>query len=57
MEEFAGSRFITCFTHWEQEDVALRCLYGKNVKQNKVLLQFKNFGKILRNVYVWISLK
>lgn len=42
--EFASSRFITCFAHTRQESVALWEFYGKDVREEKVLLQFRNFA-------------
>lgn len=42
--EFASSRFITCFTHTRQESVPFWLHYGKDVREEKVLLQFRNFA-------------
>ena len=44
VSEFAGSRFITCFAHTNQESVPFWMYYGKDVRKDKVLLQFKNFA-------------
>lgn len=41
--EFAPGYFATCFTHTNQENSYFWNNYGKDVKENKVLLQFKNF--------------
>lgn len=41
--EFAPGYFVTCFTHTNQENSYFWNNYGKDVKENKVLLQFKNF--------------
>lgn len=42
--EFASSRFITCFAHTHQESVPFWMYYGKDVREEKVLLQFRNFA-------------
>lgn len=44
VSEFAGSRFITCFTHMHQESGYFWRRYGKDVWEEKVLLQFRNFA-------------
>lgn len=44
VSKFAGSRFITCFCHTEQEFVPFWMYYGKEIRKNKVLLQFRNFA-------------
>lgn len=44
VSEFASSRFITCFAHTHQESVPFWMYYGKDVRKDKVLLQFKNFA-------------
>lgn len=44
VSEFSSSRFITCFTHQDHECVPFWMNYGKNIRENKVLLQFKNFA-------------
>lgn len=44
VSEFASSRFVTCFTHTHQESVPFWMNYGKAVREEKVLLQFKNFA-------------
>lgn len=43
VERFAAGYFVTCFTHTNQENIYFWNNYGKDVKENKVLLQFKNF--------------
>lgn len=45
ISQFAGNRFITCFCHMGYETVPFWQNYGKDVKENKVLLQFKNFSE------------
>lgn len=47
VSEFAGSRFITCFAHTYQESVPFWMYYGKDVRKEKVLLQFRNFASNL----------
>ena len=44
VSEYASSRFITCFSHTPQESVPFWMCYGKDVRKDKVLLQFKNFA-------------
>lgn len=44
VERFAAGYFVTCFTHTNQENIYFWNNYGKDVKENKVLLQFKNFA-------------
>ena len=44
VSEFASSRFITCFTHTHQESVPFWMYYGKDIREEKVLLQFRNFA-------------
>ena len=44
VSQFAGNRFITCFCHSDQESVPFWSNYGKDVREEKVLLQFKNFA-------------
>lgn len=44
VERFAAGYFVTCFTHTNQENIYFWNNYGKDVKKNKVLLQFKNFA-------------
>ncbi|SCG87345.1 Uncharacterised protein [uncultured Clostridium sp.] len=44
VSQFASSRFITCFTHTCQESVPFWMNYGKDVREEKVLLQFRNFA-------------
>lgn len=52
VSQFAGSRFIACFCHNDQEKVPFWNLYGKKIKKNKVLLQFENFAVDL-DKYLW----
>ena len=49
IEQFAGSRFITCFSHNTNENVAMWKVYGNQKRPAKVLLQFKNFANDLKN--------
>ena len=49
VSEFASSRFITCFTHSHQESVPFWMYYGKNIRRDKVLLQFRNFAADLES--------
>ena len=44
VEQFAGSRYITCFSHLEREGIPFWMYYGGDEKNKKVLLQFKNFA-------------
>lgn len=43
VSDFACSRFITCFTHTNQESVPFWMNYGKDVPEDKLLLRFSNF--------------
>ena len=45
VSQFAGNRFITCFCHSNQESVPFWTGYGKDKREEKVLLQFRNFAK------------
>ena len=47
--EFAPGYFVTCFTHTNQENSYFWNNYGKDVKEYKVLLQFKNFALNFKN--------
>ena len=49
VEEFAGSRFITCFSHTDIEQVPFWANYGKSNKPKKILLQFKNFSNNIKD--------
>lgn len=42
--EFAKNRFITCFCQSDHEIIPFWMYYGKKIRQNKVMLQFKNFA-------------
>lgn len=44
VSELASSRFITCFCHMDHECVPFWMYYGKSIRKNKVLMQFKNFA-------------
>jgi len=44
VSQFAGNRFITCFCHSDQESVPFWTGYGKDRREEKVLLQFRNFA-------------
>lgn len=43
VERFAGSKFITCFSHIDHEIVAFWTNYGGTDRTQKILLKFKNF--------------
>lgn len=43
VEQFAGSKFITCFSHIDHEIVAFWTNYGGTNRAQKILLKFKNF--------------
>lgn len=43
VEQFAGSKFITCFSHVDHENVAFWTNYGGAKREQKILLKFKNF--------------
>ena len=49
VSEFASSRFITCFCHMDHECVPFWMYYGKHVRKNKVLMQFRNFANSFEN--------
>lgn len=44
ISQFAGARFITCFSHADHESVPFWANYGGKEKSKKVLLKFKNFS-------------
>lgn len=44
VEQFAGSKFITCFSHVDHENVAFWTNYGGAKREQKILLKFKNFA-------------
>ena len=46
--QFAGSRFITCFSHIGRESVSFWKLYGGTDDKQKVLLKFKNFSNYFK---------
>lgn len=53
VSEFAGSRFITCFSHIDHESVPFWVNYGGNNKKRKVLLLFDNFtSKVEENIFL-----
>lgn len=43
VEQFAGSKFITCFSHVDHEIVPFWTNYGGTDRTQKILLKFKNF--------------
>ena len=43
VEQFAGSKFITCFSHIDYEQVPFWMNYGGTDRPKKILLKFKNF--------------
>lgn len=45
VSQFAGGRFITCFSHIDHESVPFWVYYGGNEKAKKVLLKFDNFAR------------
>lgn len=47
--KLASSRFITCFCHTDQECVPFWMNYGKNIRKDKVLMQFNNFANTFDN--------
>lgn len=49
VNEYAAGRFITCFCHMDHESVPFWMYYGKNIRENKVLMQFKNFANSFEN--------
>lgn len=59
VSDFACSRFITCFTHTNQESVPFWMNYGKDVPEDKLLLRFSNFthdlGKKVRTDFVKVK--
>ena len=59
ISKFAGSRFITCFTQIEHESVPFWIYYGKKVRPNKLLFQFRNFSACLQDCiytdYAWVE--
>lgn len=44
VEQFAGSRFITCFSHIDHEIASFWGLYGGEIPHERVLLKFRNFA-------------
>lgn len=44
ISQYAGSRFITCFSHKDNENVHFWYNYGGNDRSLKVLLKFNNFA-------------
>ena len=44
IEQFAGSKFITCFSHIDHELVPFWMNYGGTSRTQKILLKFKNFS-------------
>ena len=44
VSKFAGSRFITCFCQLDHECVPFWMYYGKDIRKDKVLMQFRNFS-------------
>lgn len=49
VSEFAGSRFITCFSHMNHESIPFWMYYGGNDRTIKILLQFRNFTSKLND--------
>ncbi|SHI24559.1 hypothetical protein SAMN02745823_03844 [Sporobacter termitidis DSM 10068] len=50
VEEFAGSRFIACFSHCQYEIVPFWHNYGGKEKKRKVVLKIKNFSDNITDV-------
>ncbi len=50
ISQFAGSRFITCFSHGDCENVHFWYSYGGNDRSRKICLRFNNFASNLTNV-------
>lgn len=44
ISQFAGSRFITCFSHKDNENVHFWYNYGGEERSEKILLKFNNFA-------------
>ena len=49
ISQFAGSRFITCFSHINHESVPFWRDYGGNNNSRKMLLKFNNFSSYFCN--------
>lgn len=49
ISQFAGSRYITCFSHNEHESIPFWAYYGGNIKEEKIQMRFKNFADNLQN--------
>lgn len=49
ISQFAGSRFIACFTYRDIESIPFWSHYGGSVKEKKVQLQFRNFAPSIRD--------
>lgn len=50
ISQFAGSRFITCFSHSDSENVHFWYSYGGNDRSKKICLKLNNFASNLTNV-------
>ena len=50
ISQFAGSRFITCFSHSENENVHFWYSYGGDDRSQKICLKLNNFASNLTNV-------
>lgn len=44
VSQFAGSRFIACFSHEDHENIHFWYEYGGDNRQNKILIKFNNFA-------------
>lgn len=52
VSQFAGSRFIVCFSHEDHENIHFWCEYGGDNRQNKILIIFNNFAtNLLDSIY------
>lgn len=51
ISQFAGSRYITCFSHINHESVPFWVYYGGSQKTQKVLLKFRNCASSFKNFF------
>ncbi len=49
VSQYAGSKFIVCFSHLDHESVPFWMCYGNKDRTKKVMLQFENFASKLNN--------
>ncbi len=59
ISQFAGGRYITCFSHNEHESIPFWAYYGGPVKEKKVQLKFENFAENFQDCiytdYAWLD--